>query len=647
VGSTTAATFDAILHKEPVAPMRINPDLPADLDPIIRKALEKDRELRYQSASDLRADLKRLHRTVSGSVPTAVAPIPQAQRRRSPRMAALAAAAVLILAGGGWALFRGLGGHRSVSGPLEITALTTAGNAYNPVLSPDGKYVAYTAIEKGQQSLWILHVATKSNVRIVPPSDTNYFPMVFSPDGNFVYFVTGQPASGYHTLYQLAALGGTPKKIVYDIDTKITFAPDGKHFAFVRGNMERDDEDLLVADADGGNQRRIAHFKHPDQFASPDWSPDGKTIAGFLRRTDKPGLTMVFVPASGGPQRRVTYPRLRDAFQVRWLVDSKDLILTGRGRRQDERGQIWILGMAPDQVTQVTRDLNIYSGMSVTADSSALATVQTNGIYHLWIAPHGESAQARQITTSQLTFDGANGLAVAPDGSILYSSFVNGGSQIWSVRPDGAARAINSDASSFNLQVCGRRYIVYDYWNKDADNIWRMDMDGSNPQQITSGGDDLAPVCAADSEWVYYRSHDSVRKVRVTGGESVEVVPAGLNPGVVAVSADGRMLLTTLFPPQADARKTVILDGDGHVQKTLEVLLRPPFGFTPDGRNVVSQDRTGANLILQPIDGSAPAKPITQFTSERIVQFVWPADGQLVLSRATISNDVVLIRNFW
>jgi Tol biopolymer transport system component len=649
-GSTSAATFDAILHKEPVPPVRLNPELPADLDPIIRKALEKDRELRYQTASDLRADLKRLHRTTtSGSLHTAVTPLAERSSRRSLRTAAVALGTLLALVGGGWALYRALGGHRRATGPLEVTSLTTAGNAFNPVVSPDGKYVAYAALENGQQSLWMCHVATKSNVRIVPPSENTYFPLVFTPDGNFVYYVLSPPGSAYHMLYQVAALGGTPKKILNDIDSKVTFAPDGKHFAFIRGNLERDDEEVLVAGADGANERPIFHLKHPERLVSPDWSPDGKTIVGFLRGRDTPELTLVFLPASGGKEKRVAYPRLRDASQVRWLADSKGVILTGWGRRQDDRGQIWALGFSPDDVRQVTSDLNNYTGMSVTADSSLLATVQSHGIYHIWIAPGGDSAQARQITTSQSTFDGAGGLTFAPDGRILYTSFVNGGSQIWSVQPDGSgARAVTSDASSFGVQVCGKRYLVHDYWNKDTDTIWRMDADGSNPQQLTSGKDDWGPACAADSEWVYYRTRQTARKVRLTGGESLEVIPGSLDPGPIAVSRDGSMLLTGIRPPQSDLRKTVILDPDGHVRKTLGTLIRPPFGFTPDGRNVVYLDRASTNLMLLPIDGDGPAKPATHFTSEQIVRFAWSADGQqLILARAVISNDVVLIRNFW
>jgi hypothetical protein len=80
----------------------------------------------------------------------------------------------------------------------------------------------------------------------------------------------------------------------------------------------------------------------------------------------------------------------------------------------------------------------------------------------------------------------------------------------------------------------------------------------------------------------------------------------------------------------------------------LGTLIRLPFGFTPDGRNVVYLDRASTNLMLLPIDGDGPAKPATHFTSEQIVRFAWSADGQqLILARAVISNDVVLIRNFW
>ncbi len=157
-GATTAAVFDAILHKDPVPPSRLNPNLPPDADTILAKALDKDRELRYQTASGLRADLKRLRRSLSsGAVSTAVT-TPAAQARQPVSSAEYVAAQIgrhrtgllvglcllaLFCLAGGYAIYRLIAGRRGPAGPMEITRLTSTGNAFNPVLSPDGRYIAY------------------------------------------------------------------------------------------------------------------------------------------------------------------------------------------------------------------------------------------------------------------------------------------------------------------------------------------------------------------------------------------------------------------------------------------------------------------------------------------------------------------------
>ena len=219
--------------------------------------------------------------------------------------------------------------------------------------------------------------------------------------------------------------------------------------------------------------------------------------------------------------------------------------------------------------------------------------------------------------------------------------------QIWSVHPDGSgARPLISDGYSNSPQVCGGgRYIVYAAWRNQTETVWRMDPDGANAQQLTQGKDDWGPVCADNSEWVYYLAHDAIRKVPLAGGQSVEIVSRDLQPDKMAISPDGRMLLTSIL--QSSTINFVILDPDGHLLKTLKPRFRLAFGFTPDSRAILYADRTGRNLMRQPLEDDTPAQPITDFISEQIPRFAWSRDGkQLVLTRTVPTQDVVLIRNF-
>ncbi|HEY1273002.1 MAG TPA: protein kinase, partial [Terriglobales bacterium] len=320
-GDTSAVIFEAILNRMPVPPARFNPDLPPRLDEIISKSLEKDRDLRYQHASDLRGDLKRLQRdsssgrrpayqpteeatpvatpgavssassgkVTSGSRPAAAAsvsaPVPIASHGGGRKGLLLGAVAVVAAAAIGFGLYKVVGtGSRTASVPFQsirFTRLTNTGKSRAAAISPDGKYVVHVIEEAGKQSLWVRQVATANNVQIVPPAETQYFGMTFSADGNYVYYVVGDKSSSLAILYQIPVLGGNPRKLIEDVDAPVALSPDGSHVAFVRFDPGTGRDDLLVAKADGSELRVLAGVKLPGGYASSwffnsaglSWSP--------------------------------------------------------------------------------------------------------------------------------------------------------------------------------------------------------------------------------------------------------------------------------------------------------------------------------------------------------------------------------------
>jgi serine/threonine protein kinase len=215
-GDTSANVFDAILHQAPVAPVRLNPDLPAKLEDVINKALEKDRNLRYQTAGEMRADLQRLRRDsqsihhvapsstdsawiTSSSAPsgsgseqpayTTSSAVVAAAKQHKFGLAGGVIVAVAVVAAAGLGVYSLV--HRPLSAPFQnfsITRVTNSNKAVGAAISPDGKYVLTVMNDNGLNSLWLRNVPTGSDTQIVAPSAATIRSASFSPDGNYVYF---------------------------------------------------------------------------------------------------------------------------------------------------------------------------------------------------------------------------------------------------------------------------------------------------------------------------------------------------------------------------------------------------------------------------------------------------------------------------
>jgi Tol biopolymer transport system component len=141
---------------------------------------------------------------------------------------------------------------------LRMTRVTTSGHASLADISPDGRYVVHVVDEGGPQSLWIRQVATSSNVQIVPSGKVRFESITFSSDGNFVYYVANPEDSTLATIYQIPVLGGTPRKIASDIDSRVAFSPDGRRMAFHRYSAREGQSSVILMEADGSGERVLA-----------------------------------------------------------------------------------------------------------------------------------------------------------------------------------------------------------------------------------------------------------------------------------------------------------------------------------------------------------------------------------------------------
>jgi eukaryotic-like serine/threonine-protein kinase len=716
-GNTSAVIFDAILNRTPAAPSTLNPNLPPKLEEIIGKSLEKDRDLRYQTAAELRGDLKRLKRDTDSSrapagssgswtsakVPAAsvpplsgsaqvVAPIssPSAASQPSaaavsvqpsspwrtvakvaPIIVALIALIALILH------MRWTSSHHeapSSFAQMTITPLTSSGNIHSATISADGKWLAYIQDDKNGHAVWVRQLGTGSTAQVVPGTPGEIFGIVFSVDGNYLFYdkhANGNPVS---TLFKVPSLGGTPTEVLVDIDSPLSFSPDGKQFVFVREYPQTKTSELLIANSDGSSEKPLLTIHDPSLFSfqGPAWSPDGKIIAiGQTPRGDFAKYEIETVAVDTGAKTQLGSETWAFPRQMAWLPDGSALVFSSAADRTSANPQIWSLSFPAGEKRRITNDLNFYQGLSITSDGSTLATVQVTVTGSLWRSNFGSSAALSpptQVTSGIGRADGISGLAWAASGKILYEYYSSGSIRLATVDPDGGnARDLSLSSSSFYWPAtCGDS----DYFVSGAHNasngisIWRANLDGSNAKQLSTEPYGALPACTPDGKTVIYEEASdspSLMRVSIDGGTPTLIAKGPY--GSPRVSPDGASVAAISVPDILKPPKLVIIGLDsGETRSSYELPRETIYQgdgghkleWTKDGRAViflVNKYETPA-LWAQPITatGTPPmsAKRITTFSPESTVYaFALSPDGkQIVFAQGRALTDAVLISHF-
>jgi serine/threonine protein kinase len=625
-GTTSALIFDAILHKTPTSPVRLNPQCPVELELIINKALEKDRDLRYQHAAELRSDLKRLKRdSDSRQAATFREAVPLRPRRRVwtiVGIAALALAALLTLL---LALNvsglrdRWLHGPQASPTPWKVTRLTAdPGLSDFAALSPDGKLVAYASDRSldGEPDLYIKQVAGGQPIRLTSDGAGNTMPD-FSPDSSKIVFRSDRDGGG---VYEIPAFGGDARLVARDgLNPK--FSPDGSQVAYWVGDAGvaaavPGSGAVWVVPVAGGPPRRVG----PNFTAARDpiWSPDGKhlLLIGYTsaKAFEESAIDWWLVPTNGGDVART------GAHEA----------LVNAGLRALE--------------SSAARDYPIPACWSATANAVLFSAVSGDA-YNIWdigMSPRTGRASGvpRRLTTGAGNdFEASCG----PQGEFAFTN-VQTRTDVWSLpfnldrgSPKGALERITQGPAQRGYASLSNngRYVAFSSDQSGQQNIWIRDLETGKESSVASSPFiELYPVVNASGARIAFSVFEKDKRVvyvSAPGG-----TPEKLCEGCLRATDWSRDEKTVLVfggnPYQIN-----VLDLASHQQTAL--LKHPRYSllygrFSADNRWVSFTVRTEPNrghIAIAPIDGPKPVPEsawITITPSEAQDWANWSPDGK-------------------
>jgi serine/threonine protein kinase len=680
-GDTSGVIFDAILNRAPAPPLRLNPDLPTKLEELINKALEKEPNLRCQSAAEMRADLERLKRdTSSGRAPvfapdsavSAPAADPTSHRiasvqsepaRAATREFLLPLVAAIVLAVALLALLFWRGAFHSGMAATafqnpSIASLTSSGDVIQARISPDARYLAYISNQRGQFSLWVRQIAINSAVQIIPPGNGIISDVAFTPDGNFLDYIVNAMGEATGRLYQIPVLGGSPRRLLNSTNGAITFSPDGSSLAYSSLDVATNEIALIVSKVDGSGARKLATHKATFQYGFFNilrWSPDGKFIVGHVTDPNEPnGLsgTLVKVDVATGTQQPMPGRHWRLVHDFVWLPDGSGFVLAAQ-EKTAVPAQIWAVSYPAGVVRRISNDISDYLSVALSADAGTIAAVQRNLTSDIWTAPASNADAVRQVTFGRT--EGINDFTIMPDTHLVYTANHAGNWDLFISDFDGGnARQLSFDNRYHaSPSACDDgRTVIFGSNSANGDRVWKIDVQTGVSTTLTDGPSESFPMCATGNQVFYLEQGNGssfILKLPLAGGPPVRLSDrTALSPPFP--SMDGRHVAFATLSKDGKVVLAVVSADNGALEA--EPTIPPTLDQTahsaewgPDNRSMVLADfRSGTpNIWSVPVLGNGPERQLTHFTSGEIWAFHYSRDGKSVaMARGNNQSDVVL-----
>jgi len=404
-GDTSALIFNAILERDPTPPIRLNPEVSPALEQVIHKALEKDRELRYQSAAELRSDLRRLKRDSESGRLSSVQPTPGAGRRRRGLVAVAVVLVALVVVGAITLLWRTQHSSPTSTKWEQLTFFTDS--AVYPALSPDERMLAFirgdsTFLGKGE-----IYVKMLPSGDAVPLTHDSVFKLspVFSPDGSRITYGTVDP---WNT-WEVPVLGGQPHLLLPNASS-LTWIDGGKHLLF--SEIKQGLHMVLVATDESRGQSRDIYVPAGERSMVHHsyLSPDGHWVLIVVMDSLGELLPCRVVPFDGGSNVRSVGPPDAACTAGAWSPDGKWVYVSSN---KGGRFHIWRQRFPDGQPEQVTSGPTEEGGIAMAGDGKSLLT--SVGIRDSTVWVHGPEGD-RQLSSEGNAFEAS----FSSDGMKLY-----------------------------------------------------------------------------------------------------------------------------------------------------------------------------------------------------------------------------------
>jgi len=531
---------------------------------------------------------------------------------------------------------------------FRIRKLTDSGLAHDVAVSPDGRYIVYSLRAGDGESLRLRQVDTASDIEIVS-SGPGFHGLTFTPDGVYVYFVRSDPKNPYFKyLYSVPALGGSARRMIADVDSPVSFSPDGSQFVFERAVPARNVIELRVANAEARGEHVLATIQNGDAGLfqpGPSWSRDGRSvICPFHILAPEGRWILVAVSVSDGAVREL-YSDLAAFGRPVWLSAQK--LLVPLYDSEYARWQLWTISYPDGKAQRFTNDLSNYDEpLDIARDRNVVVAVASSVVSNVWEAPAENLSAARQLTFGELPM---LNIAASIDGRLFSSG---GDGKIWEVGFDGHRQALTDVHHAGWMEIC-HGLIFFTSFEGKAVTLNRVSEDGSYLLTLFSG-DVTYPGCSADGKFAYFVNRHRPQRIWRISADGGTPTPIDTSMGEavsssLSVSPDGTLLACTYIQyGQRAWRMAVFPANGGPVTKTFDV---------PGGTNRVRWSWTGTSLqYLLTHDGATniweqsvtggEATQLTRFNLGRIVDFNWSLDhSKLFFVRGDVTSDVVLLTN--